>query len=165
MDGWITESVAIAAGMGLVGVVAGRGWAYLRSSTARRKRAGKVAALQALLDQEKLRSSQLEAGLHAQRARSFALEQELEARESDWAQSRPTPFSFDAETYQIDRSLLADGESAQDGDRIADLERQVRDLQDLLSKVTTRARSSRTRTRPPLAVVEEVMPTGIQTTP
>lgn len=161
MDGWMVESVAIAAGMGLVGLVAGRGWAYLRSSSTRRKRAGKLAALQALLDQERLRASQLDAELHAQRARSFALEHELDARESDWAQSSPTPFSFDAQTYQIDRSLLPDGAPA-DSDRIADLERQVRDLQDLLSKVTTRVRSSRTRVRRPVDVVEEVKPTGFE---
>lgn len=164
MDGWMVESVAIAASMGLVGVVAGRGWAYLRSSPARRKRAGKLAALQALLDQEKLRAGQLDAELHAQRARGFALEHELEARESDWAQSSPTPFSFDAQTYQIDRSLQPDGAPVQDGDRIADLERQVRDLQDLLSKVTARARSSRTRTRRPVALVDEVTPTSVEAT-
>jgi hypothetical protein len=165
MDSWSEASVAIAlaiaVSMGLVGVMAGRGWALVRSSAARRKRAGKMTALQTRLDEQRLRVGELEAELHAQRARGFALERELEARESDWAQSSPTPFSFDAQTFQIDRSLLTDdGSPSGDAARIADLEQQVRDLQDLLAKVTARPRSLRTRTPAsrPTALVEEVVP-------
>lgn len=165
MDSWTEASVAIAlavaVGMGLVGVMAGRGWAHMRSSAARRKRAGKLTALQARLDEERLLAGELEAELHAQRARGFALERELEARESDWAQFSPTPFSFDAQTFQIDRSLLAgDGSPTGDAARIADLEQQVRDLQDLLAKVTSRPRSSRARAGASrsTALVDEVVP-------
>ena len=140
MDSWSVASWAIAAVMGLVGLAGGRLWAYLRSSAVRKRRTAKLAALQAELDMLRLRSSELEAELHSQRARNFALEHELEAQESDWAQSSPTPFSFDAQTYQIDRLLSADTEpTLQATERIADLERQVQDLQDLLAKVSSRS--------------------------
>lgn len=161
MDSETMATVVIAAVMGMVGVMVGRGWAYLRSSGARRRRTGKLTALQARLDEEKLRASHLEVQLHAQLARGFALERELEARESDWAQSSPTPLSFDAQTFQIEHSLLAeDASTGPHAERIADLEQQVRDLQDLLSKVAARPRTSRTRTRTlhPSAMVEEVVP-------
>jgi chromosome segregation ATPase len=166
MDSWTAATLEIAMATCLVGVIAGRGWGYWRSSEARRRRAGKLTALQAHLDEAKLRASQLDAELHAQRARCFALERELDARESDWAQSSPTPFSFDAKTFQIERSLLADDAApGQDADRIAALEQQVRDLQDLLSKVTSRPRTSRSRARTPSpsALVEEVVPHRTET--
>ena len=108
MDAANVASWATAVVTGLMGLAGGRLWARLRSSAARRHRAGKLTALRAELEQHKLRAGALEAQLHAQRAHSFALERELEARESDWAQSSPTPFSFDAQTFQIDRSTAAD---------------------------------------------------------
>ncbi len=146
MDSWNVASWAISVAMGLVGLVGGRLWARVRSSAVRRKRTAKLGALQTELDAQRLRGNQLEAEVHAQRARSFALERELEARESDWAQSSPSPFSFDAQTFQIERSLPTDaGPRPQDTDRIADLERQVHDLQDLVAKVSSRTHSSRTR--------------------
>ena len=123
MDAANVASWATAVAMGLLGLAGGRLWARLRSSAARRHRAGKLTALRAELEQHKLRASALEAQMHAQRAHSFALERELEARESDWAQSSPTPFSFDAQTFQIDRSTTAD------------LERQARELDDQRSKL------------------------------
>ncbi|KNZ33136.1 MAG: hypothetical protein AD742_07735 [Methylibium sp. NZG] len=131
----------------------------MRSSHARRRRAGKLAAVQAMFDQERLRREQLEAELHAQRARCFALEHELESRESDWAQSSPTPISFDAETFQVDRSPEPDAAGASlQADRIATLEGQVRDLQDLLSKVTSRARPLQARQRLAVELVDDVTP-------
>jgi hypothetical protein len=165
MDSWTVATLEIAVATGLVGVIVGGGWAYWRSTASRRRRAGRLTALKARLNEEKLRASHLEAELHAQRARAFALERELEARESDWAQSSPTPFSFDAQTFQIDRLLLAsDAAPPPDAERVAGLERQVRDLQDLLAKVTTIPRSSRKRTRTPKAdtLVEEVLPGGTE---
>lgn len=146
MDSWNMASLAIAIVMGLLGLAGGRLWAGLRSSAARRKRTGKLTTLQADLNAQRLQYSQLEGELHAQRARNFALERELEAMESDWAQSSPTPFSFDAQTFQIERSLMADAGAPQhDAVRIAVLERQVQDLQDLLAKVSSRARTQRSR--------------------
>lgn len=144
MDSWNMASSAIAIVMGLLGLAGGRLWAFQRSSAARQKRTGKLTTLQADLDAQRLQYSQLEGELHAQRARNFALERELEAMESDWAQSSPTPFSFDAQTFQIDRSLMADA-LQHDAARIAVLERQVQDLQDLLAKVSSRARAQRSR--------------------
>jgi predicted flap endonuclease-1-like 5' DNA nuclease len=113
MGSFSVASGAIAVAMGLMGLAGGRLWARVRSSAARRSRAGRLTALRAELDKERLRAVQLEADLHAQRARSFALERELEARESDWAQSSPAPFSFDARTFQIDRSHPAEGPAAE----------------------------------------------------
>ena len=150
MDSSTVASLVIAVATGLLGLAVGRGWAHLRSAGARRRRAGSLSALQARLGEQKMRADQLEADLHAQQARNFELERELEARESDWAQSSPTPFSFDARTFEIDRSLRAeDIAHAHDAERIADLERQVRDLQDLLSKVSSRSRPARTRANAP----------------
>lgn len=164
MNGWLADSWAIVGGAALLGVAAGRGWARLRSSGARRRRAGKLAKVQALFDQEKLRCGTLEAELHAQQARCFELEQELEARESDWAQSSPAPFAFNAQTFQIERPLPVESVAEQHANRVNDLERQVRDLQDLLSKVTSRARSSRTRVRRPVTLVDEVEPNRTEPT-
>jgi hypothetical protein len=148
MSSWETASLAIVVATGLTGLAGGRLWARLRSGSARRSRKGKLTALRAELDRQTLRAGQLEADLHAQQARGFALERELEARESDWAQSSPVPFSFDAQTFQIDRSLHIDPMSrAGDAERIAALEQQVRDLQDLLAKVSARPRPSRARSQ------------------
>lgn len=150
MSSWEGASLAMAVAMGLIGLAAGRLWARLRSSGARRGRAGKLTTLRAELARQQQRAGQLEADLHAQQARGFALERELEARESDWAQSSPVPFSFDVQTFQIDRSLLVEPATRpQDAERIADLEQQVRDLQDLLSKVSARPRSARARSSQP----------------
>lgn len=150
MGSWEAASLAIAVAMGLMGLAAGRLWGRMRTSRARRGRAGTVTALRAELERQTLRAGRFEADLHAQQARGFALERELEARESDWAQSSPVPFSFDAQTFQIDRSLHVDsGTQPQDAERIADLEQQVRDLQDLLAKVSARPRSLRTRSSQP----------------
>lgn len=107
MDPWIASTLAIAAATGLVGLACGRLWARLRSSGARRSRSGKLKAVQAELERQTLRAGRLEADLHAQQARGFALERELEARESHWAQSSPAPFSFDAQTFQLDGPLPA----------------------------------------------------------
>ena len=140
----------MAVATGLIGLAAGRLWARVGSSGARRGRSGKLTALRAELAKQQERTGRLEADLHAQQARGFALERELEARESDWAQSSPVPFSFDARTFQIDRSPLSEPATRpQDAERIADLEQQVRDLQDLLSKVSARPRSARARSSQP----------------
>jgi hypothetical protein len=147
MDSWEAASLAIAIAMGLMGLAAGRVWGRMRVSSARQGRKSALAALRAELEQQTLRAGRLEADLHAQRARGFALERELEARESDWAQSSPVPFSFDTQTFQIDRSLhIEPGTQPHDAERIADLEQQVRDLQDLLAKMSARSRPARART-------------------
>jgi uncharacterized membrane-anchored protein YhcB (DUF1043 family) len=145
MSAWEATSWLIAAATGMLGLAAGRLWARLRSAEARRRRSHKLQALRTELQRQQLLAGKLEADLHAQQARGFELERELEARESDWAQSSPAPFSFDQQTFQIERSLQATSASQQqDAARIADLERQVRDLQDLLAKLASRSRPSRT---------------------
>lgn len=150
MSAWEAASWLIAAATGMLGLAAGRLWARLRTAGARRARSSKLATLRTELERQQVRAGKLEADLHAQQARGFALERELEARESDWAQSSPAQFSFDAQTFQIDRSLhIAAASRAQDADRIADLERQVRDLQDLLTKLASRSRPSRGRSAHP----------------
>ena len=151
MDSWEAAPLVIAVATGLLGLAGGRLWARLRAGSARRSRAGRLTALRAELERQELRTRQLEADLHAQQARGFALERELEARESDWAQSSPVPFSFDAHTFHIDRSphTVAPASRPQDTERIADLEQQVRDVQDLLAKVSARPRPSRARSLPP----------------
>ena len=141
MDSVNGVSWAIAVAMGLTGLVGGLVWGRLRSSARHRHRTGKLMALRAELEQHQLRASTLEADLHAQRARSFALEREMESRESDWAQSSPTPFSFDAQTFQIDRSARADTRPwPQNAAHDAGLELQIRELEDPRSKAPLQAR-------------------------
>ena len=150
MDSVNGASWAVAVAMGLMGLAGGLFWGRLRSSAARQKRAGKLTALRAELAQHQLRTGALEADLHAQRARNFALERDLEARESDWAQSSPTPFSFDAQTFQIDLSARADLHPwPQNASQDASLVLQVRELEDTRPTPPQRVRPPRSRSAHP----------------
>lgn len=96
--------VAVPFAMGLVGLVCSDRWQRHRSSRGQRNSAEKMAVLQSALDAQFQTVGNLQAELRAQRERCFALEGELEAGESDWARNSLALVSFDAQTFQVDRS-------------------------------------------------------------
>lgn len=98
-----------AARLGLLGLIGGGGWARRHRSVALPPATDERAALNKELDRLRLLASKLELELRAQRAHCFALESDLEARESDWARISPTPLAFDSQTFQIDHHAPGDG--------------------------------------------------------
>ena len=92
----------------LVGLVGGALWHQRRSSASQADGEHEVISLRAELDEQRQLASRLEIELHTQRAHTFALESDIEARESDWSRLSPTPVSFDAQTFQIERQTQAD---------------------------------------------------------
>lgn len=91
----------------LVGLVGGALWHQRRSSASQADGEHEVISLRAELDEQRQLASRLEIELHTQRAHTFALESDIEARESDWSRLSPTPVSFDAQTFQIERYARA----------------------------------------------------------
>jgi predicted flap endonuclease-1-like 5' DNA nuclease len=108
----IMLTVAALCAVGLGGWLAGDLWRRHRSALVQDKSDEEMAVLRSALDVQIQKVGSLQAELLVQHQRCFSLEEELEARENDWARSSPAPVSFDAQTFRIDRSGIG-------GDKIA----------------------------------------------
>lgn len=115
MNPWSVAAWAAAfaaARLRLFGLVGGGLWTRRQRSVALPPAADERAALNRELDRLRRLASNLELELQAQRAHCFALESDMEARESAWARVSPTPLAFDSQTFQIDHHTPADVSSS-----------------------------------------------------
>ena len=108
---WMAVTVLGAVGGGWL---AGELWHRHRLAEAQSKSDEELAVLRSALDVQIQNVGNLQAELLAQRERCFALEEELDARDSDWARSSPAPVSFDAQTFRIDRSGIGSDKTGSD---------------------------------------------------
>ena len=117
MNPWSVAAWAAAfaaARLALFGPIGGGWWTRRHRSVAVPPATDERAALNKELDRLRLLASNQELELRAQRAHCFALESDLETRESDWARISPTPLAFDSQTFLIDHHTpAADDEPTQ----------------------------------------------------
>ena len=115
MNPWSVAAWAAAfaaARLALFGPIGGGWWTRRHRSVAVPPATDERAALNKELDRLRLLASNLELELRAQRAHCFALESDLEARESDWARISPVPLAFDSQTFHVDHHTPADVSSS-----------------------------------------------------